>query len=71
MLARWAPQLQNLRIVLASQSPRRQELLRNNLGVNFEVILSGFAEDIEKVSKPNRVLPFPGRRCGCSDHQKT
>jgi predicted house-cleaning NTP pyrophosphatase (Maf/HAM1 superfamily) len=50
MLARWAPQLQNLRIVLASQSPRRQELLRNNLGVNFEVILSGFAEDIEKVS---------------------
>ena len=35
-------------IVLGSQSPRRQQILRDNLGLSFRVIVSTFNEDIPK-----------------------
>ena len=38
------------KIILASQSPRRQELL-NNIGVTFEIIKSNFSEDISDTNK--------------------
>mmetsp|Transcript_1189 Transcript_1189/g.4448 ORF Transcript_1189/g.4448 Transcript_1189/m.4448 type:complete len:211 (+) Transcript_1189:31-663(+) len=47
MLLPHLPMLNARRIVLASQSPRRQELL-SGLGVKFEVVVSGFAEDLDK-----------------------
>lgn len=37
------------RVILASTSPRRKELF-DRLGINYEVIPSGFAEDLEKSS---------------------
>ena len=39
------------RIVLGSASPRRSQILRENMHIkNFEVIVSGFAEDLEKTN---------------------
>lgn len=38
------------KIILASQSPRRQELL-NNIGMTFEIIKSNFSEDISDTNK--------------------
>src|SRR5680860_605466 len=46
MLASVLPQLQSMRIVLASGSPRRADALRG-LGLNFEQVVSGFAEDMD------------------------
>jgi len=45
MLVQYLPQLAHHRIVLASASPRRQELL-SLLGLKFEVVPSTFAEDL-------------------------
>jgi septum formation protein len=39
--------LQNKRIVLASSSPRRQEIL-SKLGLNFDVVPSKFPENLDK-----------------------
>lgn len=51
MLAEYSSTLSKLSIVLGSQSPRRQQILRDNLGiVEFRVIVSGFNEDIPKSS---------------------
>lgn len=38
------------KIILASQSPRRQELL-NNIGVKFEIIKSDFCENISRIDE--------------------
>ena len=48
MLAPFAPFLQKTSIVLASQSPRRRAIFQENLGLVFEVVVSGFAEDVDK-----------------------
>jgi septum formation protein len=50
MLNRFSPILEKSSIVLASQSPRRQSILRDNLNLKFEVVVSGFPEDIDKAS---------------------
>ena len=47
MLIQHLPLLNQHRIVLASASPRRLELLRQ-IGVNVEVKTSTFAEDLDK-----------------------
>lgn len=41
--------MQTLRVILASASPRRRELLQLQ-GLKFEVVVSGFAEDFSKSS---------------------
>ena len=46
--------LNNIRIILASQSPRRKELL-SKLGVPFEVIPS-YDEEAPKETRPSRVV---------------
>nr|XP_044997377.1 probable bifunctional dTTP/UTP pyrophosphatase/methyltransferase protein [Jaculus jaculus] len=46
------PRLQGQRVVLASASPRRQEILRN-AGLRFEVIPSRFRETLDKASFPD------------------
>ncbi|KAI5949373.1 hypothetical protein KGF54_005608 [Candida jiufengensis] len=44
--------LKNYQFILGSTSPRRQEILQNNLGINeFISIGSNFAEDLEKHDK--------------------
>lgn len=48
MLSAHSEYLGKLSIILASQSPRRQAILRENLNLNFDVLVSGFAEDIDK-----------------------
>ena len=48
MLADHLPQLQSQRVVLASGSPRRKEILEQ-LGLKIEVIPSTFPEDLDKV----------------------
>ncbi|GAX78900.1 hypothetical protein CEUSTIGMA_g6339.t1 [Chlamydomonas eustigma] len=45
MLVQYLPRLLNKKIVLASASPRRQELLRN-IGLKFEVEVSSFDEKL-------------------------
>lgn len=78
LLAEHAPALAALRLVLASGSPRRSELLREQLGLaHFEVLPSRFAEDLDKAAfatpaeycaetarrKGDEVL----RRCCCAE----
>lgn len=48
MLGPHAAALTAIRLVLASSSPRRVELIRDNLGLNVEVCPSNFAEDLSK-----------------------
>jgi septum formation protein len=48
MLSVHAAALTAIRLVLASSSPRRVELIRDNLGLNVEVCPSNFAEDLRK-----------------------
>jgi septum formation protein len=50
MLAPFSGRLKNLSIVLGSSSPRRQAMLRENLGFDFTVVVPSFAEDIDKSS---------------------
>lgn len=51
MLLQHKAVLSQLRIVLASQSPRRHQIFRDNLGLsNFVVIVSNFKEDIDKAT---------------------
>jgi len=40
--------LQSLRLILASGSPRRRDLLQTVVGINFEVIPSQFEENLDK-----------------------
>eukprot|EP00727_Mastigamoeba_balamuthi_P002031 m51a1_g11825 putative acetylserotonin o-methyltransferase-like (215) ;mRNA; r:419658-420515 len=49
MIIHLLPLFNSKRIVLASGSPRRQEALRN-IGLKFEVVVSKFAEDLDKQS---------------------
>jgi septum formation protein len=53
MLAGFKGQLETMKIVLASSSPRRQSLLRDNLGLDFTVMVPDFAEDVDKSSCRN------------------
>lgn len=46
--------LKGKRVVLASSSPRRVEMF-HNMGLNFEVIPSAFAEDLDKSSFPDAI----------------
>lgn len=50
MLAEFENDLKTCKIILASKSPRRQEILKDNLKLDFEVVSSDFAEDILKSS---------------------
>lgn len=50
MLAGLKGQLETMKIVLASSSPRRQSILRDNLGLDFTVMVPDFAEDVDKSS---------------------
>lgn len=50
MLSGFSTLLEKLSIVLASQSPRRFAILKENIGLNFEVKISGCEEDIDKAS---------------------
>ncbi|RLV89992.1 Maf-like protein [Spathaspora sp. JA1] len=46
-------ELTNYEIILGSKSPRRQEILRNNLGITeFKILESNFAEDLKKDVDP-------------------
>ena len=47
MLIQYLPQLAQHRIVLASASPRRKELLQQ-IGLRFEVHVSSFEENLDK-----------------------
>lgn len=49
LLASHLPALRQLRIVLASQSPRRREILEK-CSVPFEQVASTFAEDLDKAA---------------------
>lgn len=42
----------NWRVILASSSPRRQELLKR-VGLTFDILVSNFAEDLDKSSFPD------------------
>lgn len=53
MLNAHAAALTAIRLVLASSSPRRVELMRDNLGLNVEVCPSNFAEDLPKADFPD------------------
>jgi septum formation protein len=48
MISEFREVLQQFKIILASKSPRRQQILRENLQLDFDVIGSNFAEDIAK-----------------------
>ena len=49
--------LRSKKIILASQSPRRYELLKFNCGIeHFATIPSNFAEDIDKTTCPDPEL---------------
>lgn len=50
MLAPYKQALSKLKIILGSQSPRRQAILKENLGLDFQVMVSGFEEDIDKAT---------------------
>lgn len=44
--------LKNYKLILGSTSPRRQEILKTNLGIHdFEILGSNFAEDLSKDDK--------------------
>ena len=47
MLSVCRTELQRVKVVLASQSPRRKELMAS-LGLEFETLPSGFSEDLDK-----------------------
>ncbi len=53
--------MKDLNIILASASPRRQELLRQ-IGVKFEVIPSYISEDFEITSPPGEVVRMLAER---------
>lgn len=50
MLAEYSSTINKLSIVLGSQSPRRHQIFRDNLGFKFQVVLSNFPENIDKAS---------------------
>lgn len=47
--------LQEIRVVLGSQSPRRKELLAN-LGVDFQVLVKNTAEDFNPLDPPAEIV---------------
>ncbi|TPX56183.1 hypothetical protein PhCBS80983_g04727 [Powellomyces hirtus] len=63
--------LNKRRIVLASGSPRRKEIL-GNLGLNFEVIASTFPENLDKLSmNADTYVLETAIAKGCEVHQRT
>ena len=49
MLTPYLDQLHSKKIILGSSSPRRRDILKENVGIrNFEVVKSNFEEDIDK-----------------------
>jgi len=55
-----ADKLNKHRIILASRSPRRQELLKH-LGINFEVIVRDYPEDYPEELKGEEIALFLAR----------
>jgi len=53
-----AKEMDKFRVVLASKSPRRQQIFRENLGVAFEVVPSGFAEDWNKAEYAGKAAEY-------------
>lgn len=53
------------RIVLASASPRRKELLEQ-IGVSFEVMATGAGEDVEAGTPQETVTRLAVRKAGCA-----
>lgn len=64
MLAHHLPHLSKKHIVLASQSPRRAEILRL-LGLDFDIVQSNFNEDL-----PKDGFDSPGAYCVATAHAK-
>ena len=58
MILELLPQIRQLRIVLASQSPRRRELLERVYGITPEIVPSTFAEDL-----PHSAFSTPQEYC--------
>ena len=60
--------LQQKRIVLASSSPQRKQLLQS-IGLNFDVIVSDFAEDLDLSSYQDNlsqyVIDTAVHKCRC------
>lgn len=49
--------LQHKRIILASGSPQRKELLQS-IGLNFEIVVSNFAEDLDETLYKNNLSQY-------------
>ncbi|GFR30829.1 uncharacterized protein TNCT_640741 [Trichonephila clavata] len=49
MLAPYSSRLSNMKVVLASTSPRRQQILQEQLGLQFEVVDPCFNEDLTPI----------------------
>ena len=64
MLCKYLPKLNDMRIILASGSARRSQILKENLQLVFEVIPSTFAEDIDK-STVNGPSDYVQKTCHC------
>ena len=50
MLCPYNEALAGLKIILGSSSPRRREIFEQNLDLTFDVLTSGFPEDVSKDS---------------------
>lgn len=72
MLCKYLSELNQMRIILASGSARRSQILRENLQLVIEVIPSSFAEDIDK-STTNGPSDYVQQTCRmkCLDSIKT
>lgn len=64
MLAHHLPYLSRKHIILASQSPRRAEILRL-MGLDFDIVNSNFSEDL-----PKNEFDSPGAYCVATAHAK-
>ena len=54
MICRWLNFINNKKVVLASASPARKEIL-SSLGIKFQIIPSDFPEDLTKTSPKDYV----------------
>ncbi len=57
MIVDLLPRLHKLKIILASTSPRRIEMMKT-LNIKCEVVASSFAEDLDKVGFRSIIVEF-------------